>query len=113
MPARTREDANAQQRKWYRAHKAQHIAIIRRREREVLEWFKKFKSTKKCPCGESDPRCLDFHHSNPADKTGNIANMVRRTTLSRLGKEIGKCVVLCANCHRKRHKQFMRGGAVW
>lgn len=55
-------------------------------------------------CGESDPRCLDFHHSEPAEKVGSISELVtRRASEERLEAELENCVVLCANCHRERH----------
>ncbi len=53
-------------------------------------------------CGESDPRCLDFHHINPATKVDAISNMVRGAySLDSLQTEIAKCNLICSNCHRK------------
>jgi hypothetical protein len=53
-------------------------------------------------CGESDPVVLDFHHFDPAVKEGTIAKMAdRNLTIERLAIEVGKCVVVCSNCHRK------------
>lgn len=55
-------------------------------------------------CGESDPRCLDFHHRDPAEKARSISEMVTRgVSKQRLEAELENCVVLCANCHRERH----------
>lgn len=51
-------------------------------------------------CGEKDVCCLDFHHLE--DKDFSIAHATEVST-ERLYKEISKCVVLCANCHRKLH----------
>ena len=42
---------------------------------------------------------LDFHHINPDDKHLPIARM-RNYSWARLKKEIDKCIVLCAICHR-------------
>ena len=52
-------------------------------------------------CKESCACCLDFHHVD-GSKEFNIAR-ARHMSESRLWKEIGKCVLLCANCHRKVH----------
>lgn len=60
------------------------------------------KSSRGClRCGESDASCLDFHHA--ADKSFNISR--RNASNARLDAEISKCVVLCANCHRKLHAE--------
>jgi len=57
-------------------------------------------------CGESDLRVLDFDHKR--DKKFGIANMVRNCySLQAIEKEIEKCVIRCANCHRK--KTFFEG----
>lgn len=66
------------------------------------EEFRLFKSNFSCEkCGESHISCLDFHHLDPTKKEFLISKTVR-TPIKRL-KEIGKCIVLCANCHRKLH----------
>lgn len=64
-----------------------------------------YKSELKCQvCGENDIVCLDFHHNNPDEKEYNISHMVSRGySKERIMKEINKCSVLCANCHRKLH----------
>ena len=53
-----------------------------------------------CVCGEKDPCCLDFHHLG--DKSFNVGNC-NDVTVDTLLKEVSKCIVLCANCHRKLH----------
>ncbi len=54
-------------------------------------------------CPEKDPACLDFHHRDPGEKEGHIGEF-RRFGMERLLAEIAKCDVLCANCHRKHHR---------
>ena len=52
-------------------------------------------------CGEKDRIVLDFDHQG--DKTYNIAAMVHSAiSLDKLEEEISKCVVRCANCHRRK-----------
>ncbi len=68
---------------------------------ETRQFIQDIKSEKGCCiCGEKDPCCLDFHHIQ--DKEFEVS---KGTDVSkeRLEKEIQKCVVLCANCHRKIH----------
>ena len=50
-------------------------------------------------CGYNEhAEALVFHHRNPKEKEFNIGNV--RVSRKRLLKEIAKCDVLCANCHR-------------
>jgi hypothetical protein len=52
-------------------------------------------------CGESDPVCLDFDHVR-GKKKREISGLVRAAcSLKTLQREIAKCDVRCANCHRK------------
>jgi hypothetical protein len=53
-------------------------------------------------CGESDPVVLEFNHC-VGDKQYTIAKMLaRKMGWASLMKEISKCVVRCANCHRRK-----------
>lgn len=53
-------------------------------------------------CGESDPIVLEFDHVR-GDKRGNISQMAQgECSLQNLMKEIEKCEVRCANCHRRK-----------
>lgn len=54
-------------------------------------------------CGESDPACLEFDHRNPEDKRASISELAHQgVDFSILAKEIAKCDIICANCHRKK-----------
>ncbi len=44
---------------------------------------------------------LEFHHRDPATKEFGVGGF--NGSLARLVKEVGKCDLLCANCHRVRH----------
>lgn len=104
MPAATREEANAQQRKWYRnpKHKAYQLRKVKERKLVIRKWFWDFKKTLKCPCGEADPRCLDFHHIDPTTKKNLVSVLAWAGSMKSLLAEIEKCEVQCANCHRKK-----------
>ena len=53
-------------------------------------------------CGERDIVVLEFDHVLQP-KLGEISVMVyKRVSLTRFKREIEKCVVRCANCHRRR-----------
>ena len=58
-------------------------------------------------CGEKNPIVLDFHHTG--DKENGISQMMGRSyPWVMIEREIAKCIVLCANCHRMHHA--MEGG---
>jgi hypothetical protein len=52
-------------------------------------------------CGESDAICLEFDHVR-GKKKGNIARMLGNYGWPTIEKEIAKCEVRCANCHRRK-----------
>jgi hypothetical protein len=45
---------------------------------------------------------LEFHHKGE-DKDGDLAHMVKNGSRQKALKEVEKCVLLCANCHREVH----------
>jgi hypothetical protein len=51
-------------------------------------------------CGETDVRVLEFDHVR-GNKSANIATLLNNAiSWSTIEKEIAKCEVRCANCHR-------------
>ena len=81
-------------------------AIIARRNRQTQQNKEYVKSVKLAclKCGESAYECLDFHHIDSTQKEHNITTLIRSgATIETCKKEINKCIVLCANCHRKYH----------
>jgi hypothetical protein len=56
-------------------------------------------------CGESNPQVLTFDHVKGV-KNGNISDMVNNgKSLQMLKDEIGKCEVVCFNCHMRRERR--------
>jgi transcription elongation factor Elf1 len=70
-----------------------------------VKWYKELKNGLECyVCGENYTACLDFHHKNADEKEIEVSLLANDTvSIDRIKKEIDKCVVLCANCHRKYH----------
>ncbi len=66
--------------------------------------FKEYKKQQSCTiCGESDSRCLDFHHKDPVTKSFHVSTLCNTRAWSTIYAEIIKCIILCSNCHRKLH----------
>jgi len=70
----------------------------------INEWKESF-GCQECN-KERHPGCLDLHHIDPSQKDRKISQIASRS-LENIKKELAKCVVLCANCHRKLH--YMEG----
>lgn len=98
MPYKNREDL-------YRAQKNYRIKI----RQTLLDYF----NGKYCiDCGEQDPIVLDFDHKKPNDKFKSISRMLSgHYSWKSILKEIKKCDIRCANCHRRKtYVQFKSFG---
>ncbi len=77
-------------------------AMQNRRAERVTAWLLTHKQANPCACGESDVACLEFHHRESGGKEFGIGSR-SGITLTKIQREVAKCEVLCANCHRKGH----------
>lgn len=68
-------------------------------------WIFNYKGGKCADCDFSLPifDCYDLHHLDPASKEYSISRLCQSGTWATLQREVDKCVMLCANCHRLRH----------
>ena len=59
-------------------------------------------------CSKCDyDRCLaaiEFHHPGK-NKEGNVSTLIKNDSRTKLLKEVKKCIILCANCHRELHSK--------
>ena len=76
----------------------------RKRAQEKKARVDEIKAERGCiNCGEDTAVCLDFHHTDD-DKNASISELVwDAASWERISDEIEKCVLTCANCHRKSH----------
>ena len=53
-------------------------------------------------CGyDTCQAALDFHHTDPAEKDFTIS--AKMTSWAAIERELKKCVLVCARCHREIH----------
>nr|WP_083893854.1 hypothetical protein [Halovivax asiaticus] len=54
-------------------------------------------------CSEERAACLDYHHTGE-DKSMSVSQLVANNRpKGEVRREMKKCVILCANCHRREH----------
>jgi hypothetical protein len=70
-------------------------------------WFTDYKKHLHCHvCGDNRPEVLDFHHTDPKNKSFMLTKVHSKCySVSTIMKEISKCTILCSNCHRMLHAQ--------
>lgn len=95
MPYKDYENQKRAQREW-----------IKRQRQDRNQYVSSLKTGPCIDCGETfDPCAMDFHHREEEIKVGNISNLARAlVSHEELDVEIAKCDLICANCHRVRHK---------
>ena len=93
---------------WYPKNKERHISYVRRNKRVVTEFIEKYKRDRTCiDCGfpgKDFPYVLDFDHLDGGmSKKFTIGSWSQSVlSIDAIKKEIEKCELVCANCHRKR-----------
>lgn len=99
-----RETNRRYQRKYQLAHTQYYRQKAAEQRKRILAFVESRKQGKSCTtCGFSDSRCLQFHHLDPNEKELEIAVLAHQGSMKKLIYELKKCIILCANCHRKLH----------
>lgn len=95
----------------YLANRKKYITKAAVRNKMERERYREYKETLSCSvCGENHPATLVFHHRDPSTKDFTISSAVSAKGLAAVMREIKKCDVLCANCHRKLHADIKYSG---
>lgn len=77
---------------------------VKSRRKVVKEILVDIKGGKCQNCGyEKCIAALDFHHRDESKKSFSLSTAGLSRSLSKLKKEVEKCDLLCANCHREVH----------
>jgi predicted HNH restriction endonuclease len=91
-------------RKYYLENKDKVLAAVKIQRAIGKATWDTFKRTLKCTkCKQNHPATLDFHHIDPSEKENLVSKLVSNGCFAAAMKEVKKCIVLCANCHRIVH----------
>ena len=107
-----RECSKARCRRYYADNRVAHGKVTSERKKRVIqenrERILEVLARGCADCSTKDLRVLEFDHRDPAEKTGGISHLLARgCSWETIQKEIEKCDVVCANCHRIRtYEQF-------
>lgn len=104
---RCKECNKAKNREWYSKNKSYKIKESVRQKSEhrqkLAERISEIKANGSCKfCGEDTPICLDFHHESDKEFEISTAKSLG-LSWTKISEEISKCILVCANCHRKIH----------
>ena len=88
----------------YRAQKGLYFNRNTRTLLKMRAFLREQKEGKPCQdCGGVFPPCvMDFDHLDPKQKVKSVAELVQSGSQKALLREIEKCDLVCANCHRIR-----------
>lgn len=104
MPTQDKEKQKLWSKTYYEKNKAACIKRASDHKKAARKKWDEFKNTLSCTqCGENHPATLDFHHVKREKTNRKVHKLVANAALVAAFEEIKKCVVLCANCHRKHH----------
>lgn len=77
------------------------LAYAKKRQAERQQFLNDIKNAPCKDCGQSfPPYVMDFDHVS-GDKVGNLSEM-KSYSMESILEEIGKCDLVCSNCHRIR-----------
>lgn len=100
-----KECSRARSKKYYLQNHEKHIKEVKLRKNKVIKQNREFiidylKENPCVDCGETDIIVLEFDHQR--DKKHNVSSLLRSHSLKTIKEEIAKCLVRCANCHRRK-----------
>lgn len=89
------------QKRHYEKNRQQYLDRNKRRTQQARAIARAAKEVPCADCGVQYPfYVMDFDHRPDEEKVTEVTKLV--TNLTKMVKEIEKCDVVCANCHRQR-----------
>lgn len=98
------EDQRVASSRHYQANKKYYLDRNRRYRKELSDFVNKIKEETPCTdCAKSYPYyVMDFDHLDSKHKMGIVSYFCKTGRIGAMKKEMLKCEVVCANCHRSR-----------
>ena len=87
-------------RRWRTNNKLKNLEHKKQLYQKVKLFQQTYLKRNPCDCGVSDLECLDYHHIDQKTLKKRIPAI---HTFNKSIEEMIKCIVVCANCHRKIH----------
>jgi 5-methylcytosine-specific restriction endonuclease McrA len=85
------------------------IKAVKKRRRKLREMAVEYKGGKCVFCGyKRDITALDFHHLDESKKDFGLSQRGLTRSWNRIRKELDKCILVCANCHREIHSGILQ-----
>ena len=90
--------------KYYLTHKPEQLVRNKNKKDQIRSYIKQYKEFRGCmDCGGKFPfYVLDLDHRDPNEKVCSPASLANNGSWEVMLRELDKCDVVCANCHRKR-----------
>ena len=80
------------------------IKAVAKRRKKIRQLAINYKGGKCQLCGYCKCiQALEFHHTEKSGKDFSISDKGYTRSWKRVKKEIDKCILVCANCHRELH----------
>lgn len=103
-------ERKAASKRHYEKNKQKYLERNTKYRAEIQNFIRNMKEANPCvDCGISYPYyVMDFDHVGDAPKIKDINFLASTGRVGALKKEVVKCEVVCANCHRKRTHSRMQ-----
>jgi hypothetical protein len=89
--------------RYYEKNKEKILKRRKERAKKLKKELRDMLGGKCSKCGyKKFPGALDFHHIE-GNKEGMVSLLIKDDSKQKALKEMKKCILLCANCHREAH----------
>lgn len=85
------------------------VNAVQKRRDKIKQIAIEYKGGKCSICGyDNCIGALEFHHLNPKQKDFGIGSKGYTRGIETVKKELDKCILVCANCHREIHAGLIK-----